>query len=197
MILLGSDHDSYLQYGNSRSSLYFTHLFVGGIYFLRYFLFFIYLFCFVYFTLSPSNCRNIERPSHSGHPSFFKSSGSDLWLASIRTPWLQPSSCTQLKYTIICMATSGTKRTKQTKDLPSICHILLSVLHSLGAVPFSCPQRYVQVSRVEGICSVLRWKQFSSFQLLWDFNRIALNPVWLHISPLTLIPVQVSGTGKL
>lgn len=56
-----------------------------------------------------------------------------------------------------------------------------------AAVAKSYPQRDVPMSREEGIGCALRGSSFFSFQLLWDFHRTSLNPLWFHCSPLTLI----------
>lgn len=153
---------------------------------LRYHSLFCFAWCLFVPPSPPPNCCNFRRSSHSSHPSFFKMSGSNLWLASIWTPLLWHFCQNTLLFTWKLLVKKQTnKHPQHPPPLPP--PYSSAVCAALRAVPKSYPQRDVPMSRKEGICCALRGSSFFSFQLLWDFHRISLNPLWFHRSLLTLI----------
>lgn len=149
MILLGSSHENYLQYENSRISLYYTHVYLPiTCIFWIFFFFLICLFSFGFFSPSlPLIVVSLGDLRYSGHSSFFMSSGSNLRLAMTITLHLHRA---KIHFYLHCHSVTKRTKTEQAKDLPPISHILLSLLHYLGVVPLTSPWRHVQVSRAEG-----------------------------------------------
>lgn len=143
-------------------SIYLWHVFSG--------ILLLWFICLVFF-VCPSLPLVVATlgDSHSGLPSLSESLGSNLWLTSIWTPWLQlhrvkrgitsvnSSSYTELKYTLICMAAllqreQQSNRHKTSHQFPMFCCLCCTIQELFQKVPhrdmFQCPgqKEYVWTS---------------------------------------------------